>query len=86
MGSGQCSKCGKWPGYCTDCNPGKDYDFDVEYQAEAAECAHMHLDKLGIPREDMGKTLSLVGRIDRAFLLAFKSPGLVAALVNRTLP
>lgn len=39
---------------------------DTEYQAEAAECAHMVLDSIGIPRTDKatGETYSLVGRID----------------------
>ena len=38
---------------------------DTEYQAEAAECAHMMLDEIGIPRIDpaLGETFSLVGRL-----------------------
>lgn len=36
------------------------------YEAEEYECAMMHLDDLGIPRAQDGKTLSLVGRISKA--------------------
>ena len=36
---------------------------DIEYDVEEAECAHMYLDKLRVPRTFEGKELSLVGRI-----------------------
>jgi len=36
---------------------------DLEHLSEEAECAHMVLDDMGVPREEGARTYSLVGRI-----------------------
>lgn len=37
---------------------------DMKFRSEECECAHMYLDKLGVPTSKNDKVLSLVGRIN----------------------
>lgn len=65
-GDPRCPRCGLYLFPSDTGQPHKCFDVQIEenrFQAEEAECAHMVLDDLGVPKEEEGLKLSLAGRV-----------------------